>query len=258
MPGASITRHIRAVANRFVAANQGNIAVIFAIACVPLISFVGAAIDYSRANHARSSMQAALHSPALMLSKDLSSGIITQSDINAKAQTYFAALYTNKDAQSVSVTATYTAAAAASSTVQINGSGSITTDLMKVAGFPNLNVNANSTAAWGNTRMRVAMVLDNTGSMAQNGKMPALQTAAKNMIDTLSGFNKQTGDVYISIVPFSKDVNVGTSNLDQSWINCTEWEAEPAYLVQNGYPTNWNTTIAGSSCPFTNANQGFT
>jgi Flp pilus assembly protein TadG len=258
MPGASITRHIRAVASRFVAANQGNIAVIFAIACVPIISFVGAAIDYSRANHARSSMQAALDSTALMLSKDLSSGIITQSDINAKAQTYFAALYTNKDAQSVSVTATYTAAAAASSTVQINGSGSITTDFMKVAGFPNLNFNANSTAAWGNTRMRVAMVLDNTGSMAQNGKMPALQTAAKNMIDTLSGFNKQTGDVYISIVPFSKDVNVGTSNLDQSWINWTEWEAEPAYLVQNGYPTNWNTTIAGSSCPFTNANQGFT
>ena len=58
-------------ARRFVRADQGNIAVIFAIACVPLISFVGAAVDYSRLNTARSSMQAALDSTALMVSKDL-------------------------------------------------------------------------------------------------------------------------------------------------------------------------------------------
>jgi hypothetical protein len=84
--------------------------------------------------------------------------------------------------------------------------------------------------------MRVAMVLDNTGSMAQNGKMAAMQNAAKNMIDTLSGYNKQTGDVYVSIVPFAKDVNVGTSNVNASWINWTEWETEPPVLTQNNYP----------------------
>ena len=79
--------------------------------------------------------------------------------------------------------------------------------------------------------MRVATVLDNTGSMAQNGKMAAMQTAAKDMIDTLSSYNKQTGDVYISIIPFTKDVNVGTSNVDAPWINWTEWEAEPPILA---------------------------
>ena len=101
MLGASITSHIRGAARRFVGANQGNIAVIFAIALVPVISFVGAAIDYTRANSARSSMQAALDSTALMLSKDLSDGTITPAQVNAKAQTYFAALYTNTDAKSV-------------------------------------------------------------------------------------------------------------------------------------------------------------
>src|SRR3979409_1904133 len=131
MPGASITRHIRAVASRFVAANQGNIAVIFAIACVPIISFVGAAIDYSRANSARSSMQAALDSTALMVSKDLSQGVITTSQINTTAQAYFAALYNNKDAKSVTISATYTAAGGSSgSTIQVNGSGSVPTDFM--------------------------------------------------------------------------------------------------------------------------------
>jgi Flp pilus assembly protein TadG len=94
---------------RFGGANHGNVAVIFAIALVPLISFVGGAIDYSRVNKARSSMQAALDSTALMLSKDLSEGLITSSQVNAKAQTCSAALYTDKEAESVSVNATYTA-----------------------------------------------------------------------------------------------------------------------------------------------------
>jgi Flp pilus assembly protein TadG len=261
MPGASIISRVRGAASRFIGANQGNIAVIFAIAAVPIISFVGAAIDYTRANSARSSMQAALDSTALMLSKDLSDGLISLSDVNTKAQAYFAALYTNADAKSVSVNASYTTGTSMGSTIVVNGSGAVTTDFMKVAGFPNINFNSSSTSAWGNNRMRVAMVLDNTGSMDQNGKMPAMQEAARNMIDTLSGFNKVTGDVYISIIPFAKDVNVGTSNLDQSWINWTEWEGEPPILDPSrggSKPSGWGTTKAGSNCPFTNNNHGFT
>jgi len=227
MLGSSIARHIGEAARRFVGTNQGNVAVIFAIACVPLISFVGAAIDYSRANAARSSMQAALDSTALMVSKDLSSGVITTSQISTQAQAYFAALYTNKDAQSVSISATYTANSSMGSTIQVTGSGSVTTDFMKVMGsqFQNLNFNTSSTSAWGNVRLRVAMALDNTGSMSQNGKMPALQTASKNLINQLSALAKNPGDVYISIIPFAKDVNVGASNYNQSWIDWTAWDA---------------------------------
>jgi Flp pilus assembly protein TadG len=225
MFSASITRHFKGAASRFVGANQGNIAVIFAIACVPMISFVGAAIDYSRANNARSSMQAALDSTALMLSKDLSSGAITASQITTKAQAYFSALYTNTDAQSISINATYTANSNMGSTIQVNGSGSVTTDFLKVAGFPNINFSTASTTAWGNVRMRVAMALDNTGSMAQDGKIGALQTASKNLIDQLSALAKNPGDVYISIIPFAKDVNVGASNYNQNWIDWTAWDA---------------------------------
>ncbi len=81
---------------------------IFAFASCRFSAFVGAAIDYSRANTARSSMQAALDSTALMLSRDLSHGTITTSQISSKATDYFAALYTNTDAANISVTASYT------------------------------------------------------------------------------------------------------------------------------------------------------
>ena len=130
------------VFSRFRRDRRGNVAVIFAIALLPVLGFVGAAVDYTRANNARSSMQAALDSTALMVSKDLSTGTITTSQINATAQSYFATLYTNKDAQSVTVSATYTAASGSTgSSIVVNGSGSITTDFMKVAGFPTMGYN---------------------------------------------------------------------------------------------------------------------
>lgn len=211
---------------RFAAAEQGNIAVIFAIALVPVLSFIGAAVDYSRAAQARTSMQAALDSAALMLSKDLSSGTITTSQISTKAQAYFNGLFTGTATlPSVSVAATYTASTSMGSTIQLTGTGAYTTSFMKIAGFPTLGIGATSTSAWGNVRMRVALVLDNTGSMAQDGKMPAMQTAAKNLVDQLSTLAKADGDVYISIVPFAKDVNVGASNYNKDWVDFTDWDA---------------------------------
>ena len=45
------------------------------------------------------------------------------------------------------------------------------------------------------------------------------RAAAKSLIDQLSALAKNPGDIYISIVPFAKDVNVGASyrqfDLDQ-------------------------------------------
>jgi Flp pilus assembly protein TadG len=131
----------------FARANRGNIAMTFALTLVPLVSFVGNAIDYSRAAKARTAMQAALDSTSLMLSKDLSSGVITTSQVNREAQAYFSALYTNKDSNGVTISATYTQASGSSgSTVQVSGSGSINTDFMKVAGIPSMNFNGSSTA----------------------------------------------------------------------------------------------------------------
>lgn len=137
MSGASVRNQVRGAATRFTAAEDGNIAVIFAIALVPLLGFVGAAVDYTRANAARSSMQAALDSTALMVSKDLSQGIITTSQVNTKAQAYFAALYTNADAKSVTVSANYTASSAMGSNIQVTGSGAVTTDFLEGGGLPN-------------------------------------------------------------------------------------------------------------------------
>src|SRR4051812_30199986 len=120
MFGCSISRTLHragAQGRRFARADQGNIAMIFGIAIIPVITFMGAAIDYSRANAARSSMQAAMDSTALMVSRDLAQGTITTADIPSKAQAYFKALYTSQEAQTPTVTATYTTSTATGSTI---------------------------------------------------------------------------------------------------------------------------------------------
>lgn len=53
-------------ARRFSGDRRGNIAVVFAIALVPLISFVGAAIDYSFAARAKTKLIAALDTAVLV------------------------------------------------------------------------------------------------------------------------------------------------------------------------------------------------
>ncbi|UPJ46356.1 TadE/TadG family protein [Bradyrhizobium sp. 200] len=230
-------RRIRAAACRFAGANEGNIAILFGIAVIPIISFVGAAVDYTRANSARSSMQAALDSTALMLAKDLTEGTIQTSQISEKADAYFKALYTNNEAKSLSINATYTQNAGNGSTIQVNGSGNIETGFMRVVGFPTMDFQTSSTSAWGNVRMRVALALDVTGSMDYDGKMTAMKPAAKALIDQIAALAKNPGDVYISLIPFAKDVNVGASNYNESWINWTDWEKVNGTCSNNNYTT---------------------
>jgi len=217
-----VLKRLSQSAATFIGADRGNIAVIFAITMVPMMGFIGAAVDYSRAVNARTAMQTALDTAALMISKDASS--LTAAQITTKAQAYFNALYNHPEVGSVAVTAAYTASSGGTpAKVVMTGSGSMPTNFMKVAGYPTLNFNVGSTTSWGSTKMRVAMALDNTGSMASSGKIGALQTAAKDLIDKLMATAGTNGDVLISIVPFANVVNIGTGFKNQVWMDYSSW-----------------------------------
>ena len=55
---------------RFLSDRHAGVAPVFALAIVPIIGLVGAAVDYSRGNAVRTAMQASLDATALMLSRD--------------------------------------------------------------------------------------------------------------------------------------------------------------------------------------------
>ena len=245
---------------RFGRARRGNIATTFAIAIIPILGFVGAAVDYSHANSVKVAMQAALDSTALMLSKDAST--TTDSALQTGALSYFNALFTRPEASGVTITATYTTTGG--SQVVVNGTANVPTAFLGIIGYSKIVVSGSSTAKWGSSRLRVALVLDTTGSMADDGKIAALKTSTKSLLTQLKNAASTNGDVYVSIVPFSRGVNVDPSNYNASWIDWTEWSSEPAYmatwLAYSTNKSNWDQAGPGDSCPFgTSTSQtGFT
>ncbi len=222
MANTSLLEHLRRRLREFRAANGANITVTFALATIPMVGFVGAAVDYSHANAVKAAMQMAADSTALMLSKNASS--LTGSEFQTKANDYFKALFTRTDASGLAVSATYTTGSG--SQVVVNASSNVKTNFMGMMGFSSLRVAVNSQVKWGNSKLRVALVLDNTGSMAWSGKMDALKTATNNLLDQLKAAAATNGDVYVSIIPFAEDVNVGKSNYNATWIDWTDWNDE--------------------------------
>src|SRR5436305_4523515 len=215
------TRMRNMLLSRFLRDRCGNVAPMFAIAVIPVIGLTGAAIDYSRANSARTGMQAAIDATALAMAK--LAPTLTQSQLQTQTTAYFNAMFNHPEAKNIVITPTYTTAGGAQLTIAVNGSVDAT--FMKIMGYNNINIGSTSTVKWGNNRLRVALVLDNTGSMADNGKMAAMQTAAKNLLTQLKTAASSNGDVYVSIIPFSKDVNVGASNYNQSYLRWDLWDA---------------------------------
>jgi Flp pilus assembly protein TadG len=233
---------------RFQHDRRGGVALTFALALIPILASVGAAVDYSRANALKADLQSALDSTALMVSKNAAS--LTASALQTSAQSYFVALFNEPQAANVQFNATYSTGSGSS--VVVNGSADMPTTFMGILGVQKITVTGTSTSKWGSTRLRVALVLDNTGSMADSGKMAALQTATNNLLTQLQNAATTNGDVYVSIVPFAKDVNVGAANYDPSWENWIDWTPmAPA----NSAPSA--SVGPGSACPYSTSANGF-
>lgn len=243
-----IRRFTRILA-RFGRAREGNIAITFALSLIPLLAFVGAAVDYSRANSMKASLQAALDATALMSSKNATK--LTADQLTIAAQTYFTALFTRPEAKNIVINASYSSTGG--STVVISGSVDMDTEFMAILGYKTLTISGTSTTKWGSSRLRVALVLDTTGSMASDGKIDALKTATKNLLTQLQSAASVDGDVYVSIIPFSKNVNLDPANSAATWIDWTDWEAEPNAL-KSSKPASWAQTGPGSPCPFSSSN----
>jgi Flp pilus assembly protein TadG len=216
---------------RLIEDRRGSIAPMMALLALPLMGSVGVAVDFSRANATRAAFQSALDSTALMLSKNAANQ--TAADIQSSATATFNALFTRPDAKNVAVQVNYTTAGG--SKLTLNGSATIDTNFLGLLGYSQLAIAAKSESTWGNTRLRVALVLDNTGSMASSNKMTALKTASNNLLTQLKSAAVTDDDVYVSIVPFNKDVNIGAANYDQSWLRWDLWEAENGRCSNSSY-----------------------
>ena len=167
---------------RFLSNTRGGVAPLMAVVAVPVLAAVGMAVDYTRANAARTAFQVSLDATALMLSKNAANEDSTA--LQTQATNTFNALYKHPEVNNITVTPTYTSGVAGSQ-LTLQGTGDIHTNFLGVLGISQIDFSATSVSTWGNTRLRVALVLDNTGSMSSAGKMTALKAATHNLLDQL-------------------------------------------------------------------------
>jgi hypothetical protein len=129
--------------------------------------------------------------------------------------------------------------------LDIAASAQVPVKFTNIFGKSEIDISATSEAVWGIHKLNLALALDNTGSMAQSGKMDALKTAAHNLLSTLENAKHQPGDIKVSIVPFATDVNVGTDKVNATWIDWSDWEAANGTCSSSFYHSQSSCTSHG-------------
>jgi len=266
-----IGRTIRTALERvrsFLGNRDANVAMMFGISIIPLTIAAGAGLDLTRAMIVKQNLTEALDAAALAAGAQPA---LTQDQMQVLAQNYFNANY--------KADAAYGHPAAVNlvlngQSVTVTSSVPMPTTLMNIAGIHTVNVTSTSTVVWGQTKLWVGLVLDNTGSMCQSDtnpnanapcnppasgtKIASLKSATHNLLTMLQSAAAHPGDIKVAIVPFVKDVNVGTGNAGATWIDWTSWDAangtcDISSITNQGTCTNTHGTwsanqSAGGTC----------
>jgi Flp pilus assembly protein TadG len=193
---------------------NGGVAVYFAAALVPLMLGAGVAIDMVQVNASTTVLQNAVDAAAL---GGASSGETDKAKIEKVVKSYLTA---NKaGAVLETITDFDVKLDENNNTLSVTVSGQRPTSLMHLAGIDKVDIFARAVVNLPSDGLEVAMVLDVTGSMNADGRLPALKSAAKDFVDTMMEAKDNGAYVRVGVVPFSEYVNVGLSRRNESWID---------------------------------------
>ena len=197
--------------NRFSRNIDGNVAILFSLATVPMMLFAGVAVDYSNAALMKAKLQSAADSVALSLINE-PQGTST-AELQKTAEKRFSALMRSEAGSSAKI-----AVSVAGKAITVSARASLQTSFLRIVQQNEVAVGVNAVATYGRQKLQIALVLDNTGSMGQMGKMAALKQATNDLLDKLKAINVGAGDIKVSLVPFNTQVRLETSYSKATWL----------------------------------------
>ena len=219
-----LTRRLQA----FRSNRSGNVAIVFALASVPLFTLAGIAVDYGLATRLKVKLQAATDGTALALCQTPSSTSTStlQTQASSMMTGYMGATNLAVDPLVVGTTqrrillTTHIQAPTFFSTFTHIASQGISASAQCAPAVPKT--------------FEIALALDTTGSMgnSSNGtsKMQAAQTAALNFVNYVHNNASFASDSRISIVPFAASVAVdpiayrSANWIDQNGQSAYHWD----------------------------------
>jgi len=251
---------------RFIRAERGNIAILFAAAAVPLILIMGGVVDIARFTRYKAQLSNAVDSAALALARR------GEDDTEAEAKQFISDYVAAFDIQnSQFAVATYTVTKTDNG-FHVVADASMKTVFLSLAGlvgdnaFDAMNMNIVAEVVHASNRVELALVLDNTGSMncgstvsssctgnwsspGSSSRISGLKTAAHKLIDVLMTDDAiAQGYVKVGVVPFEGAVNVKASSLDYSWL---DWNDVGTAGGNGANFDNYNINTSNDSCTTT-------
>ncbi|MGE0701342.1 MAG: pilus assembly protein TadG-related protein [Hyphomicrobiaceae bacterium] len=210
---ASRSRDLGAILAAGVRDRSGSVGLLFAITSMVMMLIVAIAIDYGRTEHEYQRIQRAADSAALAASHKL--GTPDQDTAGPDvAERFFRANidgHSGEALESVELDATR-------GEVKVFAGGNIGTSLLNAFGVRSLEIKAASRVVKGDGTVEVALVLDNSGSMAGT-YIADLKTAAQSLVNVVFAGAEQSERVTMAVVPFSGAVNVGAASQGSSWMD---------------------------------------
>ena len=218
---------------RFIEDRRGNFAIATAVSIVPILGAVALAVDFSEMTRQRALALNALDAAGIAAARFYVAGG-TESDTIAYAKDFFKANMNGIDTSNASFSLTLPSSESGGGLLTIDASYAFKpfffdafASLLSIESSA-LEISAETKVRLKNT-LEVALVLDNSGSMAYTGsgsgkkRIDLLKTAAKQLVDTLAGQAAQIKQVdkpvQFSIVPFAGSVNVGSQYASASWMD---------------------------------------
>ncbi|HEY5722346.1 MAG TPA: TadE/TadG family type IV pilus assembly protein [Allosphingosinicella sp.] len=201
---------------------KGNTLAIVGAALVPLTAMIGSGVDMSRAYMAKQRLQAACDAASLAGRRAMTNDTLSTA-VTSEATKFFNFNFPQGSYQTTTFTPSVTRPS--SGVVAVSASTNIPTAIMKIFGFTSLPLSVTCNASLNFVNTDVLLVLDVTGSMADdvNGnststvadqKITALKDAVMALYDALAPVQAQLAAnnmrLRYGIVPYSSTVNVGS------------------------------------------------
>ena len=114
--------------------------------------------------------------------------------------------------------------------VQLTSTATVTPTLVGIMGIGPVTVSAASTAQTAAYGLELALVLDNTGSMA-GSSITSLISASNQLLGILYGGSDTQPHLWVSVVPFAAAVNIGNTH--------TGWLVAGSLKPSDYSPSSW-------------------
>src|ERR1019366_8439425 len=191
---------------------RGATALVTAVLIVAALATIGLAVDATRLVMDQTRLKTAVYAAGLVAARDINISGSAQNAINL-FWANFQGTGSSSSSPYLNATATVTVTPVSSTTVQVQANATVPTTFMSLLGISSIPVSNVTQATQAATGVEVSLVLDNTGSMA-GWPIQSVVTSATELVNILYGSGSQDTqpNLWVAVVPFTAEVNIGTAN----------------------------------------------